>query len=248
VSRSGPLPPGVLARVAGAAQPTGAGEFVRRQVVSRTINAVCPSNGRVVDLGAGPGRLQSVLRPDLRPRYAVVDIEGGPHGLRIIGDVTVVPVAPSCADVVCLSDVLEHLTDDAEAVQEAVRIARPGGHVVIHVPSVRVKPYGFLQRAADEAEEADHQQFPHVRDGYTDETLRAMVAGIPGVSGVSVAPSFTPVQSLVSDVDSYLWWRKLTPLRAGAWLAVRGASLTGIRAKDWASSSGLVAVLRKGPA
>lgn len=233
---------GTLAR---AVQPTGAGEFVRRRVVSTYANAHCPAGGRIVDLGAGPGHLRGALRPDLRARYTVVDVDPGPHGLRMIGDVTSVPVASGSADLVCLSDVLEHVVHDREAVQEAVRTARPGGMIVAHVPSVRVKPYAFLRRAADEAEAADHQQFPHVRDGYTRQTLEDMLSQVREVDVVSIAPSFTAVQSLVSDVDAYLWWRRWTVLRAGSWLAIRLASLAGGRAKDDDTSSGYLAVLRR---
>lgn len=239
------VPAGMRDTIARVAQPTGAGEYVRRHVVARLVNARCPSGGRVVDLGAGAGNLYGALRVDLRTGYTVVDVEPGSYGRRIIGDVTAVPVAADCADCVCLSDVLEHLTCDAEAVQEAVRIVRPGGHIVIHVPSTRIKPYGFLQRAADGAEEVDHQRFPHVRDGYTGTTLSDMLNTVAGANTLFITPSFTAAQSLLSDLDACLWWHKWTPLRVGPWLGIRLSSLRNGHTVPSASSSGYLAVLRK---
>lgn len=233
---------GALSRVA---QPTGTGEYVRRRVVSAYVNAHCPVGGRVVDLGAGRGYLRSALRPDLRSRYTVVDALGGPHGTRIVGDVTAVPLASGAADVVCLSDVLEHLACDGDAVAEAVRVARPGGLVVVHVPSGRAKPYAFLRRAAEEAEAADRQQFPHVRDGYTQLGLETLLAGVADAEVVTITPSFTTAQSLISDVDEFLWWRKWTVLRLASWLGIRIASSGDGRATTSRTSSGYLAVLQR---
>ena len=202
----------------------------------------------MVDLGAGVGNLYSALRSDLRAGYAVVDVESSGYGRRIIGDVTAAPLAGDSADFVCLSDVLEHLVRDADAVQEAVRVARPSAHVVLHVPSTRSKPYAFLQRAADDADAVDHQQFPHVRDGYTHETLGAMLGEVVGTDIVSIEPSFSPAQSLLSDIDAYLWWQKWTPLRVIPWLGIRLASRRSARSVPAESSSGYVALLRKSTA
>lgn len=238
-------PPEIRDVVTRIVQPTGAGEYVRRHVVSRIINVRCAPAGRVIDLGAGAGNLFVALRPDLRERYVVVDVERGRYGRRVIGDVTTTPLAENSADFVCLSDVLEHLVRDVDAVREAIRIVRPGGHVVLHVPSTRTKPYAFLQRAADGAEAVDHQQFPHVRDGYTSGSLFTMLSEVTDATIVSIEPSFAAVQSLISDIDAYLWWHKWTPLRAAPWLGIRLTSLRNGRNMAATSSSGYVAVLHK---
>ena len=238
-------PAGMVDLIARLLKPTGAGEYVRRQVVSKIINAACPLGGQVVDLGAGVGNLYTALRPDLHQGYVVVDMAPGRFGRRIIGDVTAIPLLTESADFVCLSDVLEHLVRDVDAVQEAVRITRPGACVVIHVPSTRKKPYAFLQRAADGEEAGHHQQFPHVRDGYTHESLTAMLNEVVGIDLLSVEPSFSAAQSLVTDVDAYLWWHKWTVLRPATWLGIRIASRQRPGMGAPASSSGYVAVLRK---
>jgi SAM-dependent methyltransferase len=236
-----------LNRFSGLAQPTGSGEYVRRRVISEIINAQCLENGRVLDLGAGAGNLFGAVRADLRDRYVVVDVLQGPYGHRVVGDLTAAPVAGDSADCVCLSDVLEHLVRDVDAVREAIRIVRPSGYVVLHVPSLRTKPYAFLQRAADAAESADHQQFPHVRDGYSDSTLRSMLAEVPEASVLTIRPSFSAIQSLLSDIDAWLWWRKLTALRVSTWVGIRLASSHKWGGPRHDSSSGYVAVLQKVP-
>jgi SAM-dependent methyltransferase len=226
------------------AQPTGSGEFVRRMVVSRVINARCTEEGTVVDFGAGDGNLWGRLRPDLRAHYVVVDMIPGRFGLRVIGSVTAAPIGGNTMSFVCLSDVLEHIVNDFEAVAEAARVLRPNGYLVIHVPSMRAKPYRFLQRVADAAEAAEHHDFPHVRDGYTTEGLRKMLASVPDLAVVSIGPSFHRAQSLISDLDTFLWWYHLTPLRSITWLAIRLSALDRRTPSDM-TSSGHVAILQK---
>lgn len=48
-----------------------------------------------------------------------------------------VELPDSCAAVVTLLDVLEHLDDDAAALDEMIRLVRPGGLLVITVPAMR---------------------------------------------------------------------------------------------------------------
>ena len=48
-----------------------------------------------------------------------------------------VALADGCATVVTLMDVLEHLDDDRAALREMVRLTRPGGVLVITVPTLR---------------------------------------------------------------------------------------------------------------
>jgi SAM-dependent methyltransferase len=50
------------------------------------------------------------------------------------GDVSELPVADSCADVVLLLDVIEHIAEPERALAEADRVLRPGGTLIISVP------------------------------------------------------------------------------------------------------------------
>lgn len=234
--------PVLLSRVI---EPTGAGEYVRRAAVARFLNANCPARARVLDLGGGEGHLYDALRPDLQSRYAVIDIEGGRHGLRVIGDITATPFPISTADCVCMSDVLEHIVDDVAALSEAVRITCKDGYVVLHVPSQRPKPFAFVRRAMESAEAVDHQLFPHVRDGYTLQGLTRLLANIDATELILVRPSFSALQSLIADFDGFLWWKRWTLLRAFPWSTIRFAPRAFMRNDDRSSSSGYLAVLRK---
>jgi len=94
--------------------------------------------GRVlVDLGCGAG----LLAPHLVGkgyRHVGVDLtrsaleQAAAHGVRALrGDVTRVPLADGCADVVVAGEVLEHVPDWRVAVAEACRLLRPGGLLVL---------------------------------------------------------------------------------------------------------------------
>jgi 2-polyprenyl-6-hydroxyphenyl methylase / 3-demethylubiquinone-9 3-methyltransferase len=91
----------------------------------------------LVDLGCGAG----LLAPHVAGkgyRHVGVDITASAlgaaaaHGVTPVrGDVTAVPLADGCADVVTAGEILEHVTDLAGAVAEACRLLRPGGLLVI---------------------------------------------------------------------------------------------------------------------
>lgn len=102
-----------------------------------------PSGGprRVVDLGCGGG-LMAV--PLARAGARVVGLELSRTALRegrkqrassahfVCADVHAPPVAPGSADLVLLSDVLEHVAEPAVVISAAARILRPGGHLFVN--------------------------------------------------------------------------------------------------------------------
>ncbi len=54
------------------------------------------------------------------------------HGVVTVrGDVTTVPLADGCADVVSAGEILEHVLDPSTVVSEACRVLRPGGTLVL---------------------------------------------------------------------------------------------------------------------
>ena len=91
----------------------------------------------LVDLGCGAG----LLAPHVAGkgyRHVGVDLTASAlaqaveHGvLAVRGDVTSVPLADGCADVVAAGEILEHVPDLAATVGEACRLLRPGGLLVI---------------------------------------------------------------------------------------------------------------------
>lgn len=91
----------------------------------------------LVDLGCGAG----LLAPHLIGRgyrHVGVDLtasaltQAAAHGVTTVrGDVTAVPLADECADVVTAGEIFEHVTDLPAAVAQACRLLRPGGLLVI---------------------------------------------------------------------------------------------------------------------
>ncbi len=91
----------------------------------------------LVDLGCGAG----LLAPHLAGkgyRHVGVDLtrsalrQAAEHGVTAVNaDVTAVPLASGCADVVAAGELLEHVPDWRRAVAEACRLLRPGGLLVL---------------------------------------------------------------------------------------------------------------------
>ena len=118
----------------------------RRRIVFSLIRRYSGHNAderlRICDLGCGTGGTLSALAD----RHDVVGVEASPHALEYarkrLGDRVqqgslpddVALPAESC-DVVLLTDVLEHIEDDARSAQSALRLLRPGGIVVATVPA-----------------------------------------------------------------------------------------------------------------
>jgi ubiquinone/menaquinone biosynthesis C-methylase UbiE len=109
---------------------------------------------RVLDAGCGPGRHLSeafrrngvqVVGIDINPEDVVktrnilriMDNEGeggkGPWGV-CVGDITKLPYPDVAFDVVICSEVLEHIPDDRQAIDEIIRVLKPGGLLAVSVP------------------------------------------------------------------------------------------------------------------
>jgi 2-polyprenyl-6-hydroxyphenyl methylase/3-demethylubiquinone-9 3-methyltransferase len=94
-------------------------------------------NALLIDAGCGGG----LLAPHLAGkgyRHVGVDLRcsglatAAAHGVEpVCGDVTALPFATGCADVVAAGEILEHVTDLSATVAELCRVLRPGGLVVL---------------------------------------------------------------------------------------------------------------------
>ena len=91
----------------------------------------------LVDAGCGGGLLAPHVR-HLGYRHVGVDVrragleQSAGRGMApVSGDVTALPLADSCADVVVAGEILEHVTDLPAAVAELCRVLRPGGLLVL---------------------------------------------------------------------------------------------------------------------
>jgi SAM-dependent methyltransferase len=127
------------------------------------------------------------------------------HGLAgLQANVDSLPLRDGTAEVVCLLDVIEHLTEPVSALVEARRLLSPGGNLVVNVPAHR-----WLWSSADEA-------LGHVRR-YTRASLRAELD----------AAGFEPV--MITHVFSWLvlpvWLKRRV---AGGADAELGLDQTGV--------------------
>jgi ubiquinone/menaquinone biosynthesis C-methylase UbiE len=99
---------------------------------------------RLIDLGAGTGRMLTLLGPraesalglDLSHQMLnVARLHAAEAGLKNVelrhGDIFATGLPSACADLVVVHRVLHYLGDPARAVMEAARLVRPGGRLLI---------------------------------------------------------------------------------------------------------------------
>jgi len=95
----------------------------------------------VVDLGCGGGLLgvplaaagARVLGIDIARRALQAGSQRRESSfLPVAAELAALPIAPQCADLVLLADVLEHIDDWAAVVTAAGRLLRPGGHLFVN--------------------------------------------------------------------------------------------------------------------
>jgi SAM-dependent methyltransferase len=145
---------------------------------------------KVVDVGVGAGRMLRLFAPHATrldgfdvnrqmlavARAALADLPEGRLGLRP-GDIYDPPIAPGEADVVVVHHVLHFLADPARAVGQAVRLARPGGRIIL---------VDFAPHDVEELRTAHN----HRRLGFADAEIVAWcaAAGAPMASAATLAP------------------------------------------------------------
>jgi hypothetical protein len=81
---------------------------------------------------------------------------------------------------VTLLDVLEHISDDRAAAAEAMRVLRPGGHVVVSSPNLRWRsPYHRVMRSFCPTDQDMIERWGHVRRGYSLEDYARLFGSPP---------------------------------------------------------------------
>lgn len=146
------------------------GDNVRLCVQAPVIGAMLPVHaGVALDAGCGSGEYTRAL---LLPRADhVAGMDFNPASLMrlqsrlgpmeadkcalINASLTRLPFADASFDTALCTEVIEHIEDDALAVEELCRVLRPGGTLIVSVP---VPPPAIEDPA-------------HVRDGYTPEQM-----------------------------------------------------------------------------
>lgn len=216
----------------------GAGDSLFRQVFGLTsmhtriralhllrFFATRPPQGPVLEVGFGEGYLLLALArnfPGLRFEGWEVtarQVERAQERARLLGIANVSfreadisgPAEPAPAfGCVYAIDVLEHIADDAHAMDQMAGLLLPGGRLVIHVPL-----RGSLQRRFLPGF-SGHSDPGHVRPEYTPEELCRLVDGA-GLSREILRHTFGVWGELCFEMNSFFWrWRRLDSL----WRAV----------------------------
>jgi SAM-dependent methyltransferase len=101
---------------------------------------------QIVDVGCGDGAATHLVKR-LAPRSTVIGVDWSAmalvqaraRGLLVIQggiDAAGLPLPDASADVVVMSELIEHLVDTDAAVEEARRILRPGGVLLLSTPNL----------------------------------------------------------------------------------------------------------------
>lgn len=157
---------------------------IRWRAIASMVSSICSARGgNILDVGCNMGLMSfeiarrlpagKVLGIDTDRQFIKAAIEiknqaGIPNvNFRVVSAPRIPSVPDNYCDVVLLIDVIEHIVDDRSLLQEVDRILKPGGVVIISVPTANY-PRVFGREF--------HKQVGHVRDGYSIEELRALLA------------------------------------------------------------------------
>jgi SAM-dependent methyltransferase len=93
-----------------------------------------PPGSKLVEVGAGTAFMEPVLRQDI-PDLLYVKGEIAPtENTTVVFDAAAFPLADASVDIVMALEVLEHMSAPQHLLDEAARVLRPGGHLVLTVP------------------------------------------------------------------------------------------------------------------
>lgn len=146
------------------------------------------SGGRLLDVGCGLGYLTEAVgggfvRTGIDLDFAALK-ENSRRGLKnmIQADAVKLPFKEGSFDIIICSELLEHLRDgmDKGALSEMARILKPGGRLLITVPSLEGLRSASRLRNLGHSD-ASGGEF-HYRQGYLWQDIAGMVRQIPGLN------------------------------------------------------------------
>jgi SAM-dependent methyltransferase len=116
---------------------------VRRKILSERIGHVLqnPTNISSLNVGAATGTTSDMLTEFGKVMSVEYDEDCCKFTQSFLstpiiqGSITELPFENESFDLVCAFDVIEHVADDAKAVDELYRVCKTGGHIAITVPA-----------------------------------------------------------------------------------------------------------------
>ncbi len=127
-----------------------------------------PTQAKLLDIGCGTTAaflkaIASRLEQGVGVDFKVSPIESGNLKTYQVRLDEKLPFDDDAFDVVTLLAVLEHIEYEQEILQEIERVLKPGGKVILTVPSVWAKPVleflAYRLRVVSEAEIRDHKRY-----------------------------------------------------------------------------------------
>src|SRR5215216_7030585 len=155
---------------------------------------------RVLDLGCGAGRFVAALRDAGADPVGVEIAEAALErarvvapgaDLRLLEDDGSIPLDHGSVDLVWCSEVLEHVADGLHLLQEARRVLRPGGRILVTAPfHGRAKAVAIALARFDAHFDPQGQHLRFYTRSSLAEALRAAVFAEPSVRAVGGVPLF----------------------------------------------------------
>jgi len=117
----------------------------RQAAMLAEVLAGAPGEARILDIGCGDGFATDVAAAKLpQHRFAGLDWSAPSlmlarnRGLTVLraGLDTRLPILSASVDVVIMSEVIEHLVDTDSAIEEAHRVLKPGGSLLLSTPNL----------------------------------------------------------------------------------------------------------------
>jgi len=153
-------------------------------------------SGRILDNGCGLGTWLEAFQPYSHHRFGLeVEFDRALHALshaegivQSLGES--LPFANDSFDFVLSNEVIEHVTDDRQAVAEMTRVTKPGGRILIFCPNrwYPVEQHGIFWRGQYKFGNIPLINYlpnpirdrlaPHVRT-YSSAALQALYRGLP---------------------------------------------------------------------
>ena len=153
---------------------------LKQRKLAELAESLGPTDGlRCLDLGSDNGVVSLLLRR-AGGSWASADLtDEAVDSIRALVetdvhriDASALPFAEASFDRVAVVDMLEHAPDESAFVRELFRVTRPGGLLVVNTPHLKRSLLRRLRHAIGQTDE----KHGHLRPGYTDAGLRALLA------------------------------------------------------------------------